>query len=75
VKVFELFSKRQRDEKQAGKIEVFQYAEIPDTLRRQIRKIAQDGLGKPVHYGYSTEQNGIYKTMCSSSMRRSAETE
>jgi hypothetical protein len=63
VRVFDLFSKRLRDEARSGATEVFQYEEIPESLRRQIRKIAQDGIGVKTHYGYSTEENRAYHSL------------
>lgn len=61
VKVFDLFSKRKRDQDEAGTTEVFQYEQIPEALRRQIRKIAEDGLGRSATYDYGTEHNKVFK--------------
>lgn len=64
MKVFELFSRRLQDEAQSGKTEVFQYEAIPEVLRRQIRKIAKDGLGaEELYTGYGSIRNETYETI------------
>jgi hypothetical protein len=64
LKVFNLFSKRLRDEEQTGKTEVFQYESIPEPLRRQFRKIVREGLGTESWFtGYGDERNGLYDTL------------
>ncbi|WP_394999270.1 STM4504/CBY_0614 family protein [Sphingomonas sp.] len=63
MKVFDLFSKRQEDQDGAERTEVYNYEEIPEPLRRQIRKIAQDGLGQPVNDEYSCEENDVYRSL------------
>lgn len=43
--IFELFSQRQANITNSGKIDVYQYTDIPSKLRNQIKQIAIEGIG------------------------------
>lgn len=43
--IFELFSQLQANITNSGKIDVYQYTDIPSKLRNQIKQIAIEGIG------------------------------
>ena len=43
--IFDLFSRRQADASNSGKADVYQYDEIPQHLRVQVKQIALDAIG------------------------------
>lgn len=44
--IFDLFSKRQTDARRAGQNDVYQYSDVPATLRVQVKQIALDAMGR-----------------------------
>jgi len=42
---FDLFSKRQADAAKSGRVDVYQYSDIPSNLRVQVQQIALEGMG------------------------------
>lgn len=58
--VFDIFSKRKRRSKEANEPDVYQYDEVPNSLRTQIRFIWDDAIGRyyrPAPYGETPRNN------------------
>lgn len=62
--IFNLFSKRQVDAEKSGAADVYQYDEIPQRVRVQVKQIAIEGLGLVGSHGdmirYGDKENGLW---------------
>lgn len=48
--IFDLFSKRRADAEKSGQPDVYQYEQIPNSLRVQVHQIALEAIGLPSRY-------------------------
>jgi hypothetical protein len=64
VRIFDLFSKRQADAAKSGVEDVYQYDEIPKSLRVQLKQIAIEAIGQTGTHGdrmlRPPEENAIW---------------